>query len=319
MLVILQILTIQQVFAKNLLRWEDNQGNIFYSDKITPGHVDHRRETLNENARIVEVLEAKKTKAQRELEARLAVLRKEQEKIIAKQRTQDKVLLSTYRSIEDIDLALKNKLGIIDSQQKVAKGNLNRLEKQLTAQHKKAAGYERDGKPAPKKLVDSIKSTENQIQLSYSEISKFIKHKREITKAFETNKKRFTFLTGTDTNTDQVIAKSASVKAADKLGLFSCQSQAQCTKAWSIARQFIKDFSTISIDFDSEALIMSGRPFSDKDLSLSISKMRRKNKAPDIFLDIRCRESSLGKELCKSHKALYIRASFRPYIVGALE
>lgn len=306
-------------YAKKLMRWEDDQGNIYYSDKVTPAHVQHRRETLNQNARVIDVVEAKKSKQQLQLEARLEALRKEQEKIIAKQKTQDKVLLSTYRNLEDIELALKNKINSVKSQQKVAESNVNGLQKQLTKQQKQAAAYERNGNQAPKKLIDNIKSTKKQIKLSQAEVKKHKIYEQEVYKFFAANKKRFQFLTGADSNTEQIIDKSATTKAADQLGLFSCPSEAQCALAWDAARQFIQQHSTVTIDFDSESLIMGGQPLSDRDLSLSVSKMKRKNKAPDIFLDIRCRESSLGRELCKSHKATNLRTSFRPYIISVLE
>ena len=98
----------QSVFAKKMYRWVDDNGNTFYSDQIPPDQVKHRRESLNENARVVDVLEKEKTKSQRELEKRLLILRRQQEEIIKKQKSHDKVLLSTFRNLHDMNVTLNS-------------------------------------------------------------------------------------------------------------------------------------------------------------------------------------------------------------------
>lgn len=320
LIIILTLVSGQPALGKKMIRWEDDQGNVFYSDQVPPEFVKHRRETLNSDARVIAVVEAKKSKAQRELEARLKVLRKEQEKIIAKQKSHDKLLLSTFRSIDDMQLALKGKLLAITALIKVADGNLQRLQTQLLVQQKKAAEFERNGKKVPASIIKNIKSTDNQIRLARVEINKYNDNYKQVEKEFAADIDRFKFLTNTNIDAEQASDQSALRKAADELGLFTCISLSQCQKAWIIARRFVNQYSTTRIDVDSDTLIMGGAPFTDSDLSLSVSKMQHKNELePEIFLDVRCRQSSLGKELCNSNKVRKIRASFRPYIQAALD
>jgi hypothetical protein len=99
----------QSVLAKKMYRWVDEQGNVRYSDQVPPDQIKHRRESLSESARVLEVVEKEKTKAQRELEKRLLVLRKQQDEIIAKQKSHDKVLLSTFRTVLTWSWRLKEK------------------------------------------------------------------------------------------------------------------------------------------------------------------------------------------------------------------
>ena len=94
--VLFLILGEQSALAKKMYRWVDEHGNVRYSDQVPPDQVKHRRESLNDNARVVETVEKEKTKAQRELDKRLLILRKQQDDIIAKQKSHDKVLLSKF-------------------------------------------------------------------------------------------------------------------------------------------------------------------------------------------------------------------------------
>jgi hypothetical protein len=63
---------------------------------------------------------------------------------------------------------------------------------------------------------------------------------------------------------------------------------------------------------------MTAEPAADSDLSLSVSKIDMGNNQQQLFLDIRCRQSSLGMELCASDKVRDIRTSFRSYIENAV-
>ena len=104
------------------------------------------------------------------------------------------------------------------------------------------------------------------------------------------------------------------MKAAVELGLYLCGSPAQCEKAWESAHQFVRTFSTRPTDINNEKLLMTAEPAADSDLSLSVSKIDMGNNQQQLFLDIRCRQSSLGMELCASDKVRDIRTSFRTYI-----
>ena len=308
----------QSVFAKKMYRWVDDNGNTFYSDQIPPDQVKHRRESLNENARVVDVLEKEKTKSQRELEKRLIILRKQQEQIIKKQKSHDKVLLSTFRNLHDMNVTLKGKILALDGQRKVVQGNVERLVQQLQQQQKKAAQHERDGRKVPKKLLTEISSSKKQIEQAYIDIAhQFEKKKIEVEK-FEADIARFSFLTQSTTESKVLSRKTAEKKAENELGLFICESIGQCEKAWEVAQRFVLVYSSTGIDIKTDRLIMSVAPYKDTDLSLSISKMDTDENKQQLFLDIRCRQSSLGDELCRGPKAKKVRQSFNRYIKDAL-
>jgi hypothetical protein len=301
--------------AKKMYRWVDENGKTFLSDQVPPEQVQHRREELSEKGRVVQVTEKAKTKEQLELDRRLEALRKAQEAIIAKQKVNDKVLLSAFRSLDDMQEALKKKMYAQDSQIMLLQNNKTRAEMELENLLKRAASHERSGEKIPAALTKDIDKAKAQIKAVVDEIAKQEDKKRHVKAAFEADIERYKFLTHSDTEAPQELSdKTAEMKAAVELGLYLCDNPDQCTKAWESAHQFVRSFSTMPTDIDNDKLLMTAEPASDSDLSLSVSKIDMGNQQQQLFLDIRCRQSSLGMELCASDKVRDIRTSFRSYI-----
>lgn len=307
----------QTAYGK-MYKWIDDKGEIYYSDQVPPGHVKHKRHTLNESARVINVEEAAKTKAQWEREKRLHALQLNHAKMVAKQKANDKVLLATYRNVKDMSTTLDVKLMAINGLINVSKGNLSRLEHQLQEQEKKAAYKEREGKIVPKKLLNAINSSKEQMRLSALEIKKYQVKKEISKKEFEADIKRFIFLSQSETEKNSSIDKISEQNIVSQLGLFTCINDEQCDKSWGYAREYVKKHSTTPIDTDSKFLIMSSNPTLGDDISLSVSRMGKSGVRLKIFLDVSCRNSSSGKELCASKKVSEIRSTFSQYIQSAL-
>ncbi len=305
----------QTASAKKMYRWVDDNGNVFFSDQVPPDQIRHKREALTKSARVLEVIEAAKSKEQIELEKRLQKLRREQQKLIEKQRTHDRVLLSTFRNLEDMEMALKGKLQALDAQRKVAEGNRTRLEKQLQRQWRKAAQFERENRVVPKKLTQAIKDTRQQLASVKLEINRHLEKRQRVENEFKMDIARFKYLTQAKTaDLSKLINQIAERQSAKELGLFICENKAECDKAWRIARLFVKTHSTTALDIDTDRLVMSATPRNDLDLSLSVSKLKLDRQREQIFLDIRCKKSVIGMELCISPKIKQLRHEFNEYI-----
>jgi ribosomal protein L15 len=177
----------EPAYAKKMYRWVDENGNVYFSDQVPPDQVKHKRETLSEKARVLDVLEKAKTAEQIAQQKRLDALRKEQEKIIARQNANDKVLLSTFRSIEDMNKALTNKMASFDAGQKVIEGNIERIQQQLQQQQQQAANLERGGSKIPPKLLADIAASKQQIEAGKSGSRYFC---RKIFSSFPAGKNR---------------------------------------------------------------------------------------------------------------------------------
>jgi hypothetical protein len=311
------LLSAQIALAKKMYRWMDEHGNVFFSDQVPPEHAGYRRESLNEKGLVVEVTPQARTREQQAQDRQLEALRKAQEKMIAKQKSHDQVLLSTFRSFEDMQAMLENNMKTLEIQKNLLQSNLKRLESQLETQQKQAAAHERNGEKSPKALLDRIKSTEAQIQLAQAEIDKQSEKMQQAQAQNAADIERYKFLTGSGASAPAANAETAQNKLAE-LGLFSCDSEAQCAKAWAIAHNFINTHASTGADIDNDKLIMSKAPGKDSDLSLSVSRTGDGNGRQQLFLDVHCRDTSLGAELCASQKVRDIRSAFRPYIESAL-
>jgi Domain of unknown function (DUF4124) len=314
---ILGIFCSQAVFSKKLYRWIDDQGNTYFSDQIQPKDTKYRRDSLSKSGRVVEVTERAKSKEERELEKRLLRLRRDEEKIIARQKLYDNALLSTYHSKADLLKAIKEKMDAFETQNHVIQGNLTRLQQSLDAQENEAARLERNAEKVPAKLLSDIKSSKKQIQDMKLAIAQQAEKQTQTKKEDEADIARFLFLTQSK-NENRRQVKIPSIKEANELGLFYCENDRQCNKAWEIARTFVEYYSTTPPDVYNDRLIMNRPAATDTDISLSLSKIPLTEDDYQLFLDIHCRESSIGKELCESQKVKSIRETFSPYVNDAL-
>ena len=312
LLIPLLLSSVQFAHAKKMYRWVDENGKVYFSDVVPPDQVQHKRETRNENARVLDVVEKAKTAEELEKQKHLDALRKEQEKIIAKQQADDKVLLSTYRSVDDMNKALDSKLALMDGEKKMLEGNKQRLEQQLLQQQQQAANLERNAQKMPEKLLAEINSTRQQIEQNVQEMAHYESNRQGVEKEFKASIARFQFLTA-DKGDEPKSVNPQPDNAPNELGLFSCKDAAQCDKAWKIAGEFVYKYANTRHDVENEKLIMTAAPFNDEDLSLSVSRLD-KGAVQEIFLDLRCKASNLGKELCNSEKAQAIRKGFATYI-----
>jgi hypothetical protein len=306
----------QEAIAKKMYRWTDDKGSTYFSDQVPPEYAQYRRDLLNKKARVLEVTEKAKNKEQQAQDRRLAELRKEQGKLIANQRIHDKALLSTFRSKEDLMAALNSKLQTLDTEKKIISGNLEQLNALLTWQQKQAALLERDGKKVPQKSLTEMQSTQEQIKKAEHSALANLDKKQQIITEYKADIDRFVYLT--ELKTDTPTNKIASIIEANKLGLFYCNNDHQCNKAWDIGHKFVTLYSTTTPDIYNDKLIMNRPPAKDTDLSLSLSKIALNDADYQLFLDIRCRDSSQGRELCASSKVSTLRSAFRPYINSAL-
>jgi hypothetical protein len=307
----------QAALAKKMYRWVDEHGDVFFSDQVPPEHAGYRRESLNEKGRVVDVTPQARTKEQQAQDRQLEALRKAQEKMIAKQKSHDQVLLSTFRSLDDMQAMLENNMKTLEIQKSLLQSNLKSLESQLEAQQKLAAAHERNGEKSPAALLDRIKSAESQIQLAQAEIDKQSEKMQQAQAQNAADVERYKFLIGSGDGTPAANAETAQNKMPE-LGLFICDSEAQCAKAWTSAHHFINTHASTDADIDNDKLIMSKAPAKDGDLSLSVSRTDDGNGRQQLFLDVHCRDTSLGVELCASQKVWDIRSAFRPYIESAL-
>ncbi len=307
--------------ANKMYKWVDEKGNTYFSDQVPPEHSKLRREKLSKQGRVLEVTEKAKTKSEEALDRLLNALKEAQEKVIAQQLYHDKALRVTYNKLEDLENSYNAKLQELETEQKLTISNLKRLDNQLETLHRQAATHERNGEKIPQKLLEDIKATEKDSQQTYVKISQHIEKKNKVDEQFKSDIARYKQLTQS-AELKRMEKQKEEIKAANQLGVYVCESDRECEKAWKIAGDFISKHSTSSNstepEIESGRLIMGRTPDTDNDLSLAISKVDLGDRKQKLFLDIRCRESSIGVELCASQKVKDIRMAFKNYLETSL-
>jgi Domain of unknown function (DUF4124) len=311
----------QAVYANKMYKWVDDKGNTYFSDQVPPKHSQFRRESLSKQGRVVEITEKAKSKSEEALDRLLSALKEAQDKVITQQMYHDKALRVTYSKLEDLQNTYNARLQELETEQKLTISNLKRLDNQLETLHRQAATNERNGEKIPQTLLDEIKATEKESQQTYVKISQHIEKKNKVMEEFNADITRYKQLTKT-AEEKRIVKQKEEIKAANELGVYTCISDAECEKAWKIAGDFISKHSTSSNssdpEIDSSRLIMGRTPDTDNDLSLAISKIDLGDRKQKLFLDIRCRDSSIGVELCASKKVQDIRVAFKQYLETSL-
>lgn len=302
----------QVVANAKVYKLVDEAGKTSFSDQVSPDKAKYRRETLSKQGTVLDITEQEKTKEQQEQEEKLNMLRKKQDRVIKSQKAHDDALLRSYHSKEEILAELKEKTLAIEAQKKIIEFEIVQQLERLDVKQKSAATFERNAKPVPPNLIAEIKAIQDEIEESKVNIEKNIAVQKKLADEYDTNIKRFLMLTQSEETTPKNNAPS--IEEADALGLFYCENDHQCKQAWEIAHSFVDTYSSTRPDINTETLIMHALPTKDSDFSLSIAKIASKDNEDQLFLDIHCRESSLGKELCASPKIQALRSSFRPYV-----
>ena len=311
--------------ADFVYRWKDDSGHVHYSDQVPPAQSKYRRERLNRQGRTVEVMERAKTPAEIEQEEQLKKLHAEQRRLLAEQRAHDSALLRTFRSEEDMTAALRSKLNTIDVLIKITEANQARLKAQLEKQEKRAAALDRNGKRIPKKLIDSIRATQRQIAENRKTIDAHYLEKQRLRDKFARDARRFRALTGANTADDEAGPERRKTNAEsdpakeESIGLIHCANAAHCDKAWELARNYVGRYATTELQIDTDHILMTADPRSEADISLTVSKISGEASGGRLFLNVSCKGSALGRELCTSEKVHRIRAGFRPFIEAGLD
>ncbi len=309
--------------AAKLYRWVDKQGKVHYSDTI-PAEAAYHKRIIYDKAQVrkLKVVEKPKTKEELAREARLAQLRKEEKRLLQEQLAKDRALLRTYRSEEDLQLALKGQLNTIDARIRVLEANIRRLQTLLKSKIAKAAEMERNGREVPKALARNIASLRKQIQLAEAKIDHEAQAKESLQRKFVQDIERFRRLQAHLHQAEAVATTRPDTRPSAKqriiLSVASCRPDVDCDRAWQLARIYVQTHATTPLFINSDTIIHTLDPKNDKDIALTVARIRGKEK-DTLFLDVRCKLSTVGQALCHSEQVREMRAGFPAFIESGLK
>lgn len=302
------LLAISTGNAAKLYRWVDEEGNVHYTDTIPPTQVKRGHQELSKDGVRTREVPRAKTQEEVERERELKRLRAEQQRLIEEQKAEDRVLLRTFRSEDDIQLAREGKLAAIDAQIKVVQGNIRRHQQRLAAFQHRAATAERSGKAASVSLLANLETTVQNINQAYSSIERKEQSKKAIRETFGRDLNRFRELK----NLTPKKPTEEERTTRELQNLVRCNGAEDCARAWERAEAYVRAHATTPMQMIGKNIIMTAAPAKDQDISITVSRIRNSDTDHTVlFMDLFCRETPLGKELCNNEQVISIRQTFR--------
>ena len=308
--------------AAGLFRWIDDQGNVFYSDKVPPRHSKLRHEVLDKDGKVIGTVQREMTPEEFMRAQTMKKLKGQEKGLLSEQAARDRVLLRTFRSEKDMVDAYQRKIATIDVLIRLEQANIKRLTDQLEVQRKQAAQLDRDGKKVPKKLIGEIQSTQQHLTGFDKKIASYEQEKEVIQGKHERELHRFRVLVADkDQPVDDTYTATLPASEGDNSipGLVKCGDEGRCSEAWKAAKLFVERYSTTALTINTAQILKTAEPAEDDDISLTVSKLVSKTARQRLFLNVYCNKSDIGKALCNSEKVRVILASFKPFVNEALE
>lgn len=305
-------------------RWTDERGGTNYSDRVPPEEVKNRRSRLNAQGFEVEVVEAPKTPEQLQRERLLQQLREQQEKVLNEQRDQDRALMKTYRSTDEILAALKVKLDGLDSTIKLTRASIDRDRVQLASLEQRVHGLEGRSQSVPPATRNAIAALNRRLATYQNQILRMENEKLATSDQFQRDLKRFKAIKAMQERNENPNADWT--RAVTKIGLDShsdiiisaveCADQALCDRYWRLAKEYLTRKSGYPISVETEKILQTPYPRNDTDFGITITRLPGKTNFV-IFMDVICRPTSIGEQLCKSSRVREVHALFKSTLLGA--
>lgn len=195
-------LTLPLTSVAGIKCWTNRDGVRECGNMVPPEYAQQKSETINDQGITTDVRERAPTKEeleerrrQQEAEAKRLEEQKRQQELEAKRRQDqeayDRMLLSTFLTEKDVTDSRDRKIGAIDATIELTRATIDKLQGNLDREKSRAAGFERQGKPVPKRSQDDIDSLQKQIDDKTSYIDSKEREKQQIIDKYAADLERF--------------------------------------------------------------------------------------------------------------------------------
>lgn len=142
-------------FAADLYRWQDEKGNVYYTDRVPPEYVKQGYRVISEQGFTIQTI-----KSVADIEAEDG---SKPPPISAEQAQKDRRLLMTYANEEEIVAARERKLGDVQALIDLSEETITLLEMRFRQLTKEASDFEKQGKTIPESLLTQVAGTRKKI------------------------------------------------------------------------------------------------------------------------------------------------------------
>ena len=296
-------------------RWTDADGKVHYSDRLPAEHIRGARSHLDEQGLETKRIDAAKTEIELAREAELKRLREEEKRLIEEQRERDRVLIRTFRNEDDIVMAMNGKLVSIDTSIQIDRTNIHRLKLKLAGMQKSAADTERQGHKVSNNYLKEIESTRKTLRDAHANIIRKEQHKELIREKHNADKKRFRELKHLREPSESLENQAQKERVTLLETVVICNDEPECNALWAKAESYVRQHATTRLQMLADSIIMTAAPVKDNDITIAVSRIVE----PDtpgarLFLDLQCKDSPRGKDLCITPEIEQIRSGFRSFL-----
>ena len=184
---------------KNVYKWEDADGNVYYGDSIPAEFAERPKEVLDGSGVTIGMLEGKKTEEQLEQE------RIDNERRVAQelQVRADRALLATYLSVDEIEMHRDRRVELFQAQSRVTELYLRNLDRRLQKLRDEASGYQPYNQDTNAPMIDEglaedLSKAKETISRHQRNLKKYESDEDQIIARFDGDIARFKVLKGLD-------------------------------------------------------------------------------------------------------------------------
>ena len=176
-----------------MFKWEDEDGNVHFGDKIPNQYLNKQHNELNAQGAVVSTHDEVKDKTEEEKQEKYRLIKIEREKKTkAKdQLRQDRMLLDTYTTERDLTAARDARLDAVESQLQLSKSTIIDAKLKLDITEKQIAAIKAAGNEVPNNITHKMKLEEKQLKTYQDLVTSHEKKKLAINEQFEGYIKRF--------------------------------------------------------------------------------------------------------------------------------
>lgn len=188
-LVLLGLLTVPATAqSSRVYKWQDEHGNVHYSDRLPSGQEARNRVQLNQNGVLVRTLDPAPLTAQAAAE-RQELLRSAQ---------RDVALMVTFQHEGDLRRAHEERLGLLRSSLAIARGNVGRLEAAVAEHESHASGLGRAGQPVPAAVARSLDQARAMLAEQLDDLARLERRHQDALAMQDAELRRYRELAGTN-------------------------------------------------------------------------------------------------------------------------
>ena len=297
--------------AESLIKcWKNTDGITECGKRIPREYYNQRIRYIDEQGITRKIKERTKTPEEIRSEQELTRLLKLEADQKRKSREYDQVLLKTYLTIDDLLSSLRSKLDIINSRSKILHSSMELKKRQFGNLVRQAANMERSGRQVSPQLAELLDASRKEIRNLQSQISSEKKETEKIKTVFAHDVERFMI-----TKSNRLKHSLSTPSQAKKLHAvkLSCLSEAQCQLLWDRSIQFIREFATRPILYQTNQIVVTDTPEKHQDIAMSLTRLdtRESDSKKDLVFQIRCHPERIGQEFCNSEEISGLLTEFK--------